>query len=248
MSKLIVGNLKMHMEHPSQRDEYCRVLAGEVARLRASHTIVVCPPPVHVEYFCRALRETSVTVGGQDCFWEYYGGYTGNTSPKVLAAFGATHVIVGHSERRQYNHETNDDVARKVLAALRARLIPIVCVGFMEAADEMDSIRLQVEAVTNACDAELVRRVVFAYEPVWAIGSGRTPTRDEIQTMTVFVRSLVAQRIGKDAARRMRILYGGSVTPENAREVCVAAFTDGVLVGKASLSPAHFVAIARMVT
>jgi len=247
MKKLIVGNVKMHMENPSQRDEYCRALLQEVSHVHTQHTIVVCPPPVYTEYFCRTLDASPIAVGGQDCFWEYYGSYTGNTSPKTLAALGARYVIVGHSERRTYNHETDDDVVRKVITALRADLTPIVCVGFLSMGDEMESVRVQVEAVLQACDAHNIHNVVFAYEPVWAIGSGHTPTSDDIQTATVFIRSLVVQKYGKDTAQKVRVLYGGSVTPDNVTEVCVNAFTDGVLVGKASLSPSRFMGIVRMV-
>lgn len=246
MQKLIVGNLKMHMENPSQREDYCRALVHEMQQMRTEHTIVVCPPVVYTEYFCRMLGKSPIAVGGQDCFWEYYGSYTGNTSPKTLAALGARYVIIGHSERRAYNHETDDDVAQKVVTALRADLTAIVCVGFLSAGDEMDSVRAQVESVLDVCDVGTMHRIVFAYEPVWAIGTGETPTSDDIHTATVFIRSLVAQRYGKENAGKVKVLYGGSVTPDNVTSVCTKAFTDGVLVGKASLSPSHFMGIVRM--
>ncbi len=246
MKKLIVGNVKMHMENPSQRGEYCRALLQEMQQMRTQHTVVMCPPQIYVEYFCRTLGTSPIAIGGQDCFWEYYGSYTGNTSPKTLAALGARYVIVGHSERRTFNHETDDDVAQKVVTALRAELTPIVCVGFLSAEDEMESVRMQVDAVLRVCDPGIVHRVVFAYEPVWAIGTGRTPTSDEIQTATVFIRSLAVQKYGKDVGSKVRVLYGGSVTPDNMVDVCIKAFTDGVLVGKASLSPHHFMGIVRM--
>ena len=245
--KLIVGNLKMNMENISQRDSYCKEFAEEFAQLKTNHHIAICPPMVYLEYFAGALKTLDVTLGAQDCFWELYGSYTGNTSPKTIKSLGGELVILGHSERRLYNHETNDDIVKKVKMALRTQLIPIVCVGFMDSGeDEMVAVRGQVESIVANFTQEECEQIIFAYEPVWAIGSGKTPTTDEIHTMIMFVRNLILNTHGKECAENVGILYGGSVNPENVTSVCTKAYADGVLVGGASLSPRKFAQIARM--
>ncbi len=248
MQKLIVGNLKMNMENVSQRDIYCKEFSEELAKLHTRHTIVICPPVIYLEYFCRTLDHKKVSIGTQDCFWELYGSYTGNTSPKSIASLGAKYVILGHSERREFNHETDEDIVRKIKMAIRVELTPIVCVGFLSSSDEMDSIRTQMDAVINNCDEKIIEKIVFAYEPVWAIGTGKTPKSDDIHTVVMFMRSMLVHAYGKEATNRVKILYGGSVVAENVTEVCVRSYTDGVLVGRTSLSPENFLRIARMLS
>lgn len=245
MKKLIVGNLKMNMESVSQRNTYCAEYMQEVASLKTEHDVVICPPHIYVEYFSRTLGKM-VSIGAQDCFWELYGSYTGNTSPKALYSLGARYVIIGHSEHRLHDHETDDDVVKKVKMAIRVGLTPIVCVGFLSHGDEMMSVRTQVESVVGACSADEITKIVFAYEPVWAIGSGQTPSSDEIHSVIMVMRSTFVHAYGKDVTKDVRILYGGSVTAENVTDVCTKAYADGVLVGRASLSPANFMRIVRM--
>ncbi len=246
MQKLIVGNLKMNMENVSQRDIYCKEYAEEIVKLQAKHEIVICPPTIYLEYFCRTLGKIT-KIGAQDCFWELYGSYTGNTSPKSIMSLGAQYVIIGHSEHREFNHEMSGEVAQKAKVALRVGLTPIVCVGFvLSGDDEMENIREQVDAVVQKLDSQEIAKVVFAYEPVWAIGSGKTPTSDEIHTVVMFMRSIFVHQYGKETTGKIKILYGGSVTAENVTTVCVRSYTDGVLVGRASLSPQNFIRIARM--
>ncbi len=236
----------MNMESVSQRDTYCKELKEEFADLKTEHVIALCPPTVYLEHFTRIFSKMPVNIGAQDCFWELYGSYTGNTSPKTIKSLGAEMVIVGHSERRKYNHETNEDIAQKVAILLRTELMPIICVGYMESDDEMDSVRKQVEIIVQNFTTDDMENLVFAYEPVWAIGSGKTPTTDEIHTMIMFIRSIVSATHGKEVAENVAILYGGSVVAENVTEVCTNAYADGVLVGRASLSPHKFAQIARM--
>jgi triosephosphate isomerase len=245
MQKLIVGNLKMNMENVSQRDTYCKEYAEEIAKLKMKHEVVICPPVIYLEYFCRTLGHMT-KIGTQDCFWELYGSYTGNTSPKSIVSLGAKYVIIGHSEHREFNHETDEEVAKKAKIALRVGLTPIVCVGFLSHNDEMESVREQVNAVAEKLDAEEIVKTVFAYEPVWAIGSGKTPTSDEIHTVIMFMRSIFVHQYGKEITSKIKILYGGSVVAENVADVCTKAYTDGVLVGHASLSPENFIRIVRM--
>lgn len=246
MQKLIVGNLKMNMESVSQRDSYCKDLMEEYANLKTKNTVVICPPIVYLEYFCRTFQKLSITLGTQDCFWELYGSYTGNTSPKTIQSLGAHYVIIGHSERRAYNHETNEDIVKKIKMALRVGLIPIVCVGFLSRQDEMESVEEQVNAVVKQCAWEDAQKIIFAYEPMWAIGSGKTPKSDEIHTMIMYIRSILTAKYGKDNAMNIPILYGGSVVAENVTDMCTKAYADGVLVGRASLSPQNFMRIVRM--
>ena len=214
--------------------------------MKTSNHVVVCPPIVYLEYFYKLLNKTNVNIGAQDCFWELYGSYTGNTSPKTIKSIGAEFVILGHSERRSYNHETNEDVARKVLMALRTDLMPIVCVGFINGNNELDSVKEQVEIITKNFSEEEIEDIIFAYEPVGAIGSGKTPTTDEVHTMIMYIRSIISATHGKDCAESVGILYGGSVVAENVTELCTKAYADGVLVGGASLSPRKFAQIVRM--
>ncbi len=246
MQKLIVGNLKMNMENLSQRDSYCKEFIEEFSTLKTQNHAVVCPPMIYLEYFYKTLKKTNVAIGAQDCFWELYGSYTGNTSPKSIKSIGAQFVIIGHSERRSYNHETNEDIVKKVAMALRVDLMPIVCVGYMTGGEEMDNIKSQVEAITQNFTLEELEGIIFAYEPVWAIGSGKTPTTDEIHTMVMYIRSVIASSHGKECAENVGILYGGSVVAENVTELCTNAYADGVLVGGASLSPRKFAQIIRM--
>lgn len=247
MKKLVVGNLKMNMENVSQRDSYCKDLVEEFASLKTENTIVLCPPIVYLEYFCRTLQKTDVALGTQDCFWELYGSYTGNTSPKAIYSLGGRYVIIGHSERRQYNRENNEDVIKKITMALRVGLTPIICVGFLSDEDEMESVASQVDAVVDHFGWEDMQKIVIAYEPVWAIGSGKTPKSDEIHTMVMYIRSIIASAYGKEQSMEVPILYGGSVTAENVTEVCTRSYANGVLVGTASLSPAKFAGIVRMI-
>ena len=246
MKKLIVGNLKMNMENVSQRDAYCKEILEEFSIVNTENVVVLCPPIIYAEYFCQVLRKSNITIGAQDCFWELYGSYTGNTSPKSIHSLGGRYVILGHSERRGYNYENDEDIVRKVIMAVRVGLIPIVCVGFLSHNDEMQSVQAQVDALVNNLEWQEMQNVIFAYEPVWAIGSGKVPTSDEIHTMVMYIRSIISHKFGREYSSEISILYGGSVTAENVRETCVDAYADGVLVGGASLSPEKFMRIVRM--
>ncbi len=246
MQKLIVGNLKMNMENLSQRDTYGKDFLEEFKQMKTKNHVAVCPPMIYLEYFYKLLNKTGVSVGAQDCFWELYGSYTGNTSPKTIKSIGAQFVIVGHSERRKYNHETDEDVARKVLMALRVELMPIVCVGYNSGGEEIDNVKEQVEFIVKNFSQDEIENIIFAYEPVWAIGSGKTPTTDDVHTMIMYIRSIIAATHGKSCAEGVGILYGGSVVAENVTELCTKTYADGVLVGGASLSPRKFAQIVRM--
>jgi triosephosphate isomerase len=230
---LIAGNWKM-FKGPSETAEFCRALRD--ADLGEAD-VVVCPPYVSLSAAVTALADTEIAVAAQNVHWAAEGAYTGEVSAGMLRELGVYGAIVGHSERRQYFGETDETVARRVRGALDAGLFVIACVG--ESGEERESgqmelvLRLQTEAIADAAgdDANLV----IAYEPVWAIGTGKTATPETVQEAHAFVKSILD----------VPVLYGGSVKPDNAAELCAQAAVDGALVGGASLDVDSFAAICR---
>ena len=245
--KLMAANWKMY-KTPQQAQEFLRAFLPLVE----GHTrdeIAICPPYVCLPAVVEALAGQSIAVGAQNLHWEKEGAYTGEVSAGMLVAVGCTHVIIGHSERRQYFGETDDTVNRKLKAALAAGLTPIVCVG--EVLQERES-GLTEEVICRQClrglsgiSGEVARTLVIAYEPVWAIGTGKTATPQIAGEAHAVIRSEAANALGKHVAENMRVLYGGSVKPENAKALMSEAEIDGALVGGASLDPKSFAAIVR---
>ncbi len=241
---LVAGNWKMNGLQDSLR-ELSAIIEG-AHELRGAG-LMLCPPATLLSVFAQAARNSPVSIGAQDCHSEPKGAFTGDLSAEMLKDAGATAVIVGHSERRMHHCETDGDVRAKAMAACRAGLLAIVCVGETKtereggAAEEV--VRRQIDG--SIPDAATAETVVIAYEPVWAIGTGLTPTPAEVAQMHRFVRARLAVRLGSEA-ERMRILYGGSVNPSNARELMRAADVDGALVGGASLRSGDFLAIAAV--
>src|SRR5215813_3505903 len=211
--------------------------------------IVVCPPFVCLPAMVEALHGTRIGVGGQNILWENEGAYTGEISAAMLRAVGCSHVIVGHSERRQYFGETDDTVNRKLHAALSGGLKPIVCVG--EVLEEREAglteqvLRRQSSIAFREISAELAYPIVMAYEPVWAIGTGKTATPELAAEAHEVIRAEAAKAFGAPVAAAMRILYGGSVKPDNAHALMSQSEIDGALVGGASLDPKSFAAIVK---
>ena len=214
----------------------------------ANHAeIVIAPPFTALAAVAAACRGTNVAVAGQDVHWEDHGAFTGEVSVAMLAEAGASHVIVGHSERRQFFGETDATVNRRVQAVLAGELTPIVCVG--ETLDQREA--EQTEAVLDrqiagglaGLDAAAIGTIVVAYEPVWAIGTGRTATPEQAQAVHAHIRGRLAGLAGDEAAERCRLLYGGSVKPGNAAELAAQPDVDGALVGGASLDPQSFAQI-----
>jgi triosephosphate isomerase (TIM) len=218
-----------------------KIIAG--ARSLAALDLVVCPPATLLAAFAAKAQGTPVAIGGQDCHAEAGGAYTGDISAEMLRDAGATAVIVGHSERRHYHGETDAAVRAKALAARRAGLLAIICIG--ETRTERDAGRTR-EVIRTQLDGSLpdaIENVAIAYEPVWAIGTGITPTRDDVGEMHAFIRTRLASRFA-GTRPDTRILYGGSVKPINARDLLRVADVDGALVGGASLNADEFLAIA----
>jgi triosephosphate isomerase (TIM) len=245
---LVAGNWKMNGLKASI-GELEKIVAG--ARKLAQNScqnscnvdVMVCPPATLIAEFAAAARATAVAIGAQDCSAEPAGAYTGDISAEMLRDAGAQAVIVGHSERRRYHGETDAMVRAKALAAQRAGLLAIVCIGETRAERDGGRARDVVRAQLDGSLPDEATGVVVAYEPVWAIGSGRTPTPKDAGEMHGFVRERLASRYG-DAGGGMRILYGGSVKPGNAEGLLTAGNVNGALVGGASLDAGEFLAIA----
>jgi triosephosphate isomerase len=238
--KLAAGNWKM------------TGLAAELSELDALPAtpeidVLLCPPATLIARMVAKAEGTDLAVGGQDCHTAVRGAHTGDVSAAMIADAGGTYVIVGHSERRQDHGETNELVRDKTAAAIAAGLTAVVCIGESEeqykAGDTLDVVGEQLTgSLPDGVDAT---RVVVAYEPVWAIGTGLVPTMDEIGTVHGFIRSELAAWFGNALAQRVRILYGGSVKPGNAAEIFAIEDVDGALVGGASLKGTDFAGIIQ---
>ncbi len=245
--KLIAANWKM-FKTPDQTREFFH----DFLPLVKDHTrdeITVCPPFIDLPAAVEATRGSSVSIGAQDMYWEKNGAYTGEICPDMLLAVGCTHVILGHSERRQYFGETDDIVNQKLKSALEAGLTPIVCVGEVleerEAGLTEDVLRRQCLRAFHAISAKKAAKMVVAYEPVWAIGTGKTATPQMAADAHILIRGEAAKAFGDDFAQALRILYGGSVKPENAKTLMSEEEIDGALVGGASLDPKSFAKIVK---
>ncbi len=210
---------------------------------------MVAPPFTALSVVAEVLKGSVIKLGGQNLFWETEGAYTGEVSAAMLKGAGCSYVIIGHSERRQYFGETNATVNRKIKAALLGDLIPVLCVGESEAEREavqtFSVVQEQLEEGLKGLGAHEVQGVTIAYEPVWAIGTGRTATRDQAQEVHKFIRTQIESACGNSIANDLRILYGGSVKPENIAGLMAMGDIDGALVGGASLDAESFAAIVR---
>jgi triosephosphate isomerase len=210
--------------------------------------VVVCPPFGALHVVSDILKESKVGLGAQDCFWEDHGAYTGEVSVPMLKDLGCGYAIVGHSERRSYFCETDEWVAKKACALAEHGIIPIVCVGEKleerEAGTTKDVIRGQLLGSLRGMTAEQVLNAVMAYEPVWAIGTGKTATPQQAQEVHAFIRNILTDLYGLEVALRIRIQYGGSVKPDNIGELMAQPDIDGALVGGASLKASDFARIA----
>ena len=209
--------------------------------------VVLCVPYVNIQAAVRMFKECRVSIGAENCHFESHGAYTGEVSPEMLKELGVKYVVIGHSERRQYYNETDFTVNKKVHAALEAGLHPIICVGESleqrEMGVTMELIALQVKSALAGVAAEKVRRCVIAYEPIWAIGTGRTATAEQAAEVCTAIRAIIRNLYGARVARSVTIQYGGSMNPKNAAELLAQPDVDGGLIGGASLKPDQFVDI-----
>jgi triosephosphate isomerase len=245
--KILAANWKMY-KTPDQATAFFQ----EFLPLVQNHDrdeIVVCPNYIALPAAIHAAKSSRVAIGAQNLHWEKEGAYTGEICTSMLQAIGVTHVIIGHSERRQYFCETDDTVNLKLKSALAAGLTPIVCVGEVleerEASLTDDVLRRQCLRAFNKVSAKKAANLVVAYEPVWAIGTGKTATPEMAADAHAIIRSEAAESFGQEFADSLRILYGGSVKPENAHALMSEEEIDGALVGGASLDPNSFAAIVK---
>lgn len=244
---LIAGNWKMF-----KTGTEAAAVAGQLKAL-VSHIrdvdVMVAPQFAALSMVAEVLKGSAIALGGQNLFWETEGAYTGELSAPMLKAAGCTHVIIGHSERRQYFGETNETVNKKVKAAIQGGLIPVVCIGESEAEREAGKtfavIKEQLDVGLEGIDDVGLGLLVVAYEPVWAIGTGKTATSEQAQEVHKFIRDWMDQVNGNSIAKRLRILYGGSVKPENIAGLMAMDDIDGALVGGASLEAESFAGIVR---
>jgi triosephosphate isomerase len=242
---LIAGNWKMNGSLVANAALLADIKAGAAAQSQVE--LLVCPPAVYVAQCAQLLQGSAVAWGAQDVSAQAGGAYTGELAASMLADLACSYVIVGHSERRSYHGESSELVAKKALQALGAGVVPIVCVGETlaerEAGQTAAVVGAQLQAVLDVLDAATLARIVVAYEPVWAIGTGKTATPEMAQEVHALLR---AQLAGKDAAAaaQVRILYGGSMKPDNAKDLLAMPDIDGGLIGGAALKAADFLAIA----
>jgi triosephosphate isomerase (TIM) len=245
--RVIAGNWKMYKSTAETR-AFFSAFVPRVAN--SSHCdIVIAPPFTAIAAAVEATRSTNIAISGQNVFWEKEGAFTGEVSAPMLADAGCRYTIIGHSERRQYFGETDETVAKRTRAALVAGLTPIVCVGEMlkhrESGQTEAVCRSQFNDGPGALTPAEFSRILLAYEPVWAIGTGKTATPELAAAAHKFIRQCAAERFSAELASALRILYGGSVKPENIRGLMAQDELDGALVGGASLDPVSFAAIVN---
>jgi triosephosphate isomerase len=244
---IIAGNWKLN-KTPHEALVLANELKRDIVDIEGVD-IVLCPPFTALPDVADALTDTDIALGAQNIFWEDAGAFTGEISGTMLKDLGVTYVIIGHSERRQYFYETNETVNKRLRAALRNGLVPIVCVGEnlaqREADKTFDVIKDHCEGSLSGLSAEEMKNVVLAYEPVWAIGTGKTATPQQAQEVHVFIRQLLGKMFNAEIAGSVRIQYGGSVTPDNIVSLMAQKDIDGALVGGASLKAPSFAAIVK---
>ncbi len=244
---LIAGNWKMN-KTSSRAGELAGVLKDKL-KGESGLEIVLCPPFTALDVVARAIQGSQLGLGAQNLYWEEEGAYTGEVSAPMIKELGCRYVIIGHSERRQYFGETNETVNRKVKAALKGDLTPLVCVG--ERLEEREEgrtflvVESHIREGLKGLEKEEILRTVLAYEPVWAIGTGKTATPQQANEVHSYIRRLLAALHGEEVASRVRIIYGGSVTPNSISALLAEAEIDGALVGGASLQAETFGEIIR---
>ena len=244
---IIAGNWKLN-KNAKEAIELVTLIKREVSEIQ-DVDIVVCPVFTVLSDVHDIVNETNIGLGAQNCYWEDSGAFTGEVSAPLVKDAGCGYVIIGHSERRQYFGETNETVNKKIRAALDHDLIPIACVG--ETLDEregdktFDVIKEQITDSLKGFSDDEMKKTVIAYEPVWAIGTGKTATPDQAQEVHAYIRKLLAEIFNEDVASAVRIQYGGSVKPDNTADLMSQADIDGALVGGASLQADSFVEIIK---
>ncbi|MDD3640411.1 MAG: triose-phosphate isomerase [Atribacterota bacterium] len=244
---LIAGNWKMN-KTITESISLVKELVDFVKEYQKTE-IVICPPFTSLWVTREIIQDTNILLGAQNMYFQNEGAYTGEISANMLKNIGCDYVILGHSERREYFNESSQEVARKVGKALSSGIKPIICVGEKleerESGTAKDIVREQVEAIFEILKPEDAEKIVFAYEPIWAIGTGKSATSQDANDMIKYIRCIWKQRYDENTAEKIRILYGGSVKPENTKELMVESDIDGALVGGASLKALSFSEIVK---
>lgn len=245
--KVIAANWKMY-KSPDETRAFLQAFLPSVQD-HDRDEIVICPPFIDIATALEAAKGSRVKIGGQNVYWEKEGAFTGEISAQMLVAAGCEYVIIGHSERRQYFGETDDTVNRRLEVALEAGLTPILCVGEVieerEAGITEDVLRAQCTKAFRGISARKAAKLCIAYEPVWAIGTGKTATPEIANDAHTVIRAEARKAFGEEFSSNLRILYGGSVKPENATALMSQEDIDGALVGGASLKPDSFTSIVK---
>jgi len=244
---VIAGNWKLYKTSKEAVDLVTRLIPEVKNNLDVD--IVVAPVFTALTSVKEVISGSNIMLSGQDCFWEEEGAFTGEVSPRLLVDAGCSHVIIGHSERRQFFGDTDETVNRKIKAALNAGLTVLFCIGETlgerEAVKTFEVLRKQVTGGLTGITVKELENIIIAYEPVWAIGTGKTATDEQAQEAHAFIRTLVTGLYNKTAGNKIRILYGGSVKPENIKGLMTQPDIDGALVGGASLKAESFSAIVN---
>ena len=244
--KIVAGNWKMNTL-PAEGVELAKGVVAGRGEVCSCVNFIVCPPFTHLAMVAEALKGSDVALGAQDCATEAKGAYTGEIAASMIAALGCKYVILGHSERRQYYGETSETLNKKMAQAYANGLTPIYCVGEnleeREAGKHFDVVKAQIEEVVYNLTEEQYKNLVIAYEPVWAIGTGKTATADQAGEVCEAIRAVIRKLYGARVARSVTIQYGGSMNAKNARELLAQPDVDGGLIGGASLKAPDFVEI-----
>ena len=244
---IIAGNWKMNKTASEARAFFSEFI--KLTKDVKDVETIIAPPFTALSAAADAVKDTKIKISAQDMFWEEKGAFTGEVSPVMLKDAGCSHCIIGHSERRQFFGETDEAVNKKIKTALKFDIVPIVCIGEnlkeREANNTMKVIEAQLQGGLAGFSDNDMERIILAYEPVWAIGTGKTATPAQAQEVHKFIRDYIRKTAGNKIADGIRILYGGSVTPENIKGLMVEEDIDGALVGGASLKPDSFAGIVR---
>lgn len=245
--KVIAGNWKMY-KVTSEAQEFVENILTKIETSEQVETII-CAPYLFLPLLVEKTKDTTIKIAAQNMHFEDAGAYTGEISPVMLKDLGIDYVILGHSERREYFAETDESVNLKAHAAIKHGLKPIICVGETlaqkEAGQTNAQIEMQVSKAIAGLTADQVSQTIIAYEPVWAIGTGKTATSEEANTVCAYIRTLIATLVSKDVAEQLIIQYGGSVKPDNIIELLSQSDIDGALVGGASLEPDSFLQLIK---
>ena len=241
----------MNLINAQEREQYFKSFKKEMLGKKFKNSqMVLCPPSVYLESFLENLKGKFVKIGSQNIFWEAKGAFTGEISPFMVKNLGCEFAIIGHSERRRFLGETNENFNLKIKAAIKAGLKAVYCVGETKSEREMNVIKniitRQIQEGLQDVKSQQLENLIIAYEPMWSVGSNVVPTSNEIMEAKILIKKILAEKYGMKYAQKVSILYGGSVAEKFVKQVCIDPGMDGALVGRESLSPHEFVKVAQM--